>query len=496
MFTTTALRCQRLPLNHPIHALLSFGNDFKSDNVHLKHRFSPVINPRTNKPIKRTDFESPVKHFADALRHVSERHDPAHPYCHPAYSIRSEFPGQIHTLDPLLTYPKKDLADPDFLAFVDSVNAEVAEELSRPDTIVIFMDGSLSVGRGPLPTTAVFHIEDGSKFPRRHQFHVHHATVAEAELHAISKGIRTAIANSPRNRILVYADSRAALSSLFDAKPHPAQHQSIFLFDAIRPWLHGSSTRSVSLRWCPSHSGVILNESVDKLCQIPRAYAQWLPEIQRFHDDPSSRQTSIGFARQLATTDASAAWETHVTTTNPLRPSLLCVTINGIVPFLKPTYRHGGGPFMRLLRTGKLDVDKRENRQKAVKGNLSTDSTSAALPASSVSQLTRCLTNHAPIGAFHERFHPNLSPRCPACPRFIQSRNHILFHCACYKRSSLPFTWFSHISTFLEHKDSFALLAKWLAHFPLAFTFAHSPPDTKLPTFGFGARFHPSRPPD
>lgn len=151
---------------------------------------------------------------------------------------------------------------------------------------------------------------------------------------------------------------------------------------------------------------------------------------------------------------------------------------------------------MRLLRTGKLGVDKRDNRQKAVRGNLSTDNTSATLPASAVSQLTRCLTNHAPIGAYRVRFHPSLSPRCPACPRYIQSRNHILFHCSRYKRSTLPFTWFSHVSAFLEHKDSFSLLAKWLEHFPFAFTSAHSPPLTKLPTFGFGARFNPTRPPD
>lgn len=179
--------------------------------------------------------------------------------------------------------------------------------------------------------------------------------------------VRTAIANSPRPRVLVYVDLCAALSSLFNTKPHPAQHQSIFLFDSLRPWLHGNRSRSVSLRWCPSHSGVVLNESVDKLCQIPCAHTHWLPEIQRFHNDPSSRQTSIGFARQLTTTDTSTAWESHVSSTDPLQPSLLRVTINSIVPFLKPTYRHGGGPYMRLLRTGNsmstnVKIDRKRSR--------------------------------------------------------------------------------------------------------------------------------------
>lgn len=154
-----------------------------------------------------------------------------------------------------------------------------------------------------------------------------------------------------------------------------------------------------------------------------------------------------------------------------------------------------GGPFMRLLRTGSLDADKKENRQRAVRGNFSTDNITSALSASESAQLTRCLTNHAPIGAYRIRFHPSLSPSRPSCPRFIQTRAHVLFHCARYRRPT-SFTWLSHISKFLEHKDSSALLVKWLQLYPLAFTFAHSPSIAKFPLFRYGARFHPTRPPD
>lgn len=293
----------------------------------------------------------------------------------------------------------------------------------------------------------------------------------------------------------IYADSRAALSSAFNPKPHPAQYQSIQLILAPRQWLHLDASRTIDIRWCPSHSGVTMNEAVDEICKLGRARSSWSAEVVAFVDNPSSRQRSIGFAKQTATTDASAAWLHHLETTDPLRPSLLKVKIRGKVPFTTPSYRHGGGPFMRILRTGKLDVDKKENRQRAVRGNLSTDSTSAALTAAESSQLTRCLTNHAPIGAYRTRFHPKLPTRCPTCPCYVQTRDHILFHCIRY-RPPRSFTWFTHISKFLAHDDSFDLLVQWLRLHPLAFSFAHSPPMIQSPTFGYGARFHPTRPPD
>lgn len=57
-----------------------------------------------------------------------------------------------------------------------------------------------------------------------------------------------------------------------------------------------------------------------------------------------------------------------------LRPSLLRVKLGDKSIFDYSIWRRGGGEFMRLTRTGSLDIGKKENRQKAIAGNLSTDS--------------------------------------------------------------------------------------------------------------------------
>lgn len=68
--------------------------------------------------------------------------------------------------------------------------------------------------------------------------------------------------------------------------------------------------------------------------------------------------------------------------------------------FDNPTWRHRGA-LMQLVRTSSLDVEKKENRQKAVAGNLSTNNTFKAWAAADTARLVRLLTNHAPIGASH-----------------------------------------------------------------------------------------------
>lgn len=103
--------------------------------------------------------------------------------------------------------------------------------------------------------------------PHSHVFTVHHFTVAESELAAMSQGIRKAITLSSRPSLVLFADSRAALTSLLDPRPHPAQSQSIRLITALCTWLSGNPNRHLLLRWCPSHSGIGKSETVDAICK-------------------------------------------------------------------------------------------------------------------------------------------------------------------------------------------------------------------------------------
>lgn len=448
--------------------------------------------------MKKTDVDSPLKHFTDIISTVSDSYKPEHPFCHPAYSLAREFPNQITTFDTHASFPKKDNS-PKFLAYVQQLNREISLLEQSSSHTLVFSDGSYPSDPSTYPTTAAFRILYEGDFPVTQAFSVQHSTIAEAELSAMSQGIRKAIRISKQNNIVLFADSRASLTSLLNPKPHPAQSQSLLLIAALRIWLGKDTAHTITIRWCPSHSGVVHNKLVDKLCaptSVHQQHVTWhnFSDNKKhpgpFTDPPELRKKSIGFLKQQAAIDAGLTW----TQTPNLRCSLLRVKVNNVSIFDKPAWRHGGGPLMRLLRTGSLDVDNKHNKQKPVKGNLSTDTPTKAWITADASRLVRLLTNHAPIGAYRIRFHPSLPYNCPTCPGYVQSRAHILFHCARYRRPT-HFEWFTNLQDFLAHKDSLRLLLEWLSFNPLAFTFAHSPSKIKLPSLGYGI-CHPLRPPD
>ena len=117
--------------------------------------------------------------------------------------------------------------------------------------------------------------------------------------------------------------------------------------------------------------------------------------------------TSVDAVRETADTDAIAAW------------SQLAA---------QPGYI--GRNFFQLER-----LDGEPLRPTTVKGGpwLLACGNDVALMA----RLTRCLTGHAPIGEYYDRFNIPESSRCD-CGAPLQTRTHIICACPVYERKPLP----------------------------------------------------------
>lgn len=95
------------------------------------------------------------------------------------------------------------------------------------------------------------------------------------------------------------------------------------------------------LKWCPSHSGIPLNDHVNSLAKHSRV--------------PCTGKTFIfiAFARAAATKAAAEDWHFRAVSTPYLSYSLLAVKHNG-AHVSNPTHTTKGGVITRLLRTDPL----------------------------------------------------------------------------------------------------------------------------------------------
>ena len=214
------------------------------------------------------------------------------------------------------------------------------------------------------------------------------STSDDSELQAIALGITqaTSIGLDIIKEIHVFSDSTNALRHCMDASHHSGQFASISISEKLVPWFQLHPDTSLHLHHISDGVEIEDHQLVHLLATSTRVEAGGAPVI------------SADFARREAVTRMLNSWNTLFRTSKYIGSNFLSLYQRKDTPLL-PTHLNGG-PWMR--KTGH----------------------SHALTA----RMTRCVTGHAPIGAFRSRFFPNEPTAC-RCGFPMETVSHVLNMC-------------------------------------------------------------------
>ena len=113
----------------------------------------------------------------------------------------------------------------------------------------VFTDGSQKKGAGagqPVSAGAAWLVKHSGKV-RQGRFGCGQATAYDAEMAALARGVKEAVRDIPASvtDIHIFADNRAALTSILAAGRGPSQMLSVAACASIRPWLLQSANHRV-----------------------------------------------------------------------------------------------------------------------------------------------------------------------------------------------------------------------------------------------------------
>ena len=215
-------------------------------------------------------------------------------------------------------------------------------------------------------------------------------TSYDAEMLALataSKHIRNQKYTSAPREINLFSDSSSALRNILDPSPHPAQAFSLIFIRNISETLDMFPDLTITLDWCPGHSGVIGNEIADGLADQARS-------CKRIIKHPTSSYLKTRQAR---------------------------LSIKRWKKSLRHQYLSHGE---RFILHGKPPA--------STPSDFFKDTTKELF-----GRFTQTLTGHGYTGEYYHRMRlPDASPWCPCSSfpgaRTFQTRLHILAHCPLY----------------------------------------------------------------
>lgn len=131
--------------------------------------------------------------------------------------------------------------------------------------VLVFTNGSQLQNPETNATAYTYTIQHRERIILEHSHPISKAIIFKVELTAISTGVRRALQLPYILCVVAYGDSTSALHSALDPSPHPAQSQSLLLIQALKDWLSHDTSRTITLKWCPSHSNIWQNGCTDYL---------------------------------------------------------------------------------------------------------------------------------------------------------------------------------------------------------------------------------------
>jgi hypothetical protein len=212
-------------------------------------------------------------------------------------------------------------------------------------------------------------------------------TAPDAELFAIRSAIVLATQQDDCERIVIFTDSMASAKRALDPTLHSGQGHSLAICRALQPWLEEDATCHVDFIQVPSK----LKWKIHKEAH----------DISRAQNEPAGLRpaTSLDSVRKAVTKTVQEDWK---------------------ILFQDPNYR--GHRFLPLKNlAGDLLQPTYLNE-----GTWLAEVKDSLIPM--VARMCRCILNHAPIGAYYERFHID-EPHACECGHPLQTRTHLLQVC-------------------------------------------------------------------
>lgn len=260
---------------------------------------------------------------------------------------------------------------------------------------MVFTDGSQKKGDhlpGGIAVGAAWAVIHGGK-SRTGRFGCGQATPYDAEMAASARGLKEVVRDIPDSvsDIHVFADNRAALTSILAAGRGPLQMLAISACASVWPWLEASPEHCIHIRWCPGHRGVYWNTVVDR-------------DTGRGATEPCS-DISFAYARQRITANAYTAWQ----------EDMHLPAYRGRHNLVQPAdfnhYKHTSANW--FLKTAGCD-------------------------STYLARLVRFTSGHFPHGAFRERFNFEGNRGCWCGKADPEDRDHIWFDCDLWIKKHKP----------------------------------------------------------
>ena len=190
-------------------------------------------------------------------------------------------------------------------------------------------------------------------------------TSVEAELSAIATGIELACQETCK-RIVVFTDSIAQAMKSIDPSTHSGQHDSLRTCRAMRRWYGADPDRRIDFVWTPSRMRWQIHKQVhDYLHEMPRVPGRELKQSTRLLRQVNEQAVEDKWRTSSASLEYRGRGFLDLLTVAPSRDDRPVGTV-------QPNSSKGGS-FMRRLRYESNSL---------------------------VARLTRCITNHAPIGTY------------------------------------------------------------------------------------------------